>query len=246
MKGQLESIVAELVGEAPKEVRALETNPQYRAYLSVGAYVCSYLDHFNIRHERDRLPKTLDLFYSWLKAADDAIDGKRVGGDIILEMYMNQQQELPNEQVLCTLTQAFSIRTRPIASSVYHHLQKLYETTQKEKEAGTMREFLAIRREVGEETARTSLAVMGLHVPLMPAEFEEFFMKVGEFGTILDSAVDFSYDCNHGHIPFATSNYSQVQIWKATTFLGAKLFSRYPFLFLNHRSSLKHFLKGEL
>src|SRR5215207_7953732 len=178
--------------DAERRYRDISRDERYGHYARIPERVCRCLEHFGVHFDRAAVAERLRTYYVFVGVADDAIDAGSVhAGARILEQLIADAPAFEEGPPLSAAGLATEALRRHLCTDPHPALREtlgeLYGAVVREREALTLRAYVAQRRAVGHLTAEASYLLIR---PLLSGggrehELRRFFRQVGEVGCLL-------------------------------------------------------------
>lgn len=217
-----------------RRYRELARDERYGHYARIPERVCRCLDHFGVACDRAAVAERLRTYYVFVGVADDAIDAGSVhAGGLILEQLIAGAPTFEEGARLSAAGLATEALRRHLGADPHPALREtlgeLYRAVVREREAPTMRAYVAQRKAVGHLTAEVSYLLIR---PLLSGggreELRRFFRQVGEVGCLLDSVIDLRADERLGLLGFKPTVTDRLHLAARTLLEGAQVLLRHP------------------
>ena len=217
-----------------RRYRDLARDERYGHYARIPERVCRCLEHFGVLFDRAAVAERLRTYYVFVGVADDAIDAGSVhAGGRILEQLIADAPAFAEGARLSAAGLATEALRRYVNADPHpalrERLAELYGAVVREREAPTMRAYVAERKAVGQLTAEVSYLLIR---PLLSGggreELRRFLGKVGEVGCLLDSVIDLRSDERLGLLGFRPTLRDRLRLAAHTLVGGCGVLLRHP------------------
>ncbi len=186
------------------------SDPKYVHFARIPRRICQCFDHFGASYDRQPVEATLLAYYLFIGVIDDLLDAQPCRtGDQILNM-LERTGDDDSFDALPALTaiavQRFQSRIdRRIRPAVLAQLRQLHHCVLAERDAASIRQYIAAREAVGRLTADISFHLISQHLQTHHDLLRSFLGEVGAVGCLTDSVLDLRQDERDGLLPFTPS-----------------------------------------
>jgi hypothetical protein len=219
--------------EIDRLYQAISRDSRYGHYVRIPERICRCLDYFGVAFQRRAASERLHSYYLFIGVVDDALDSSRLetGGEVLkwLGAGLPSFDEETRQSRVKLVTEVLKSHIgRELYPVVMAKLEELYRAVVREREARTMTAYLEQRKTIGQLTAELSYLLIR---PLLLSEHKDvrrFFLKVGEVGCLIDSAIDLKSDGRLGLLSFRPTLKDYLRLAGRMLREGAGLLLRHP------------------
>ncbi len=213
--------------------QALAQAARYGHYVRIPERICRCLDYFNVNSERAAVAARLHAYYLFIGVVDDALDAGRLeAGRDILKQLANRQatfDEATRQSSARLVTEVLKSHISPeLYPLLLPKLEALYQAVVGERQAATLKAYIAQRRLVGCLTAELSYLLIRPLLDADHAELSRMLQQVGAIGCLIDSLIDLSADTRAGLLNFKPTLKARLMLGQQILRAGLQLTLRYP------------------
>ncbi len=212
--------------------------PRYAHYGRIPARMCHCLARFGVRYDDAAVVATLRLYYLFIGLCDDVLDDTNgpLDGEWLLDMLLvggTGQEMSPQRECYASPLQSVAgqIRLRCKAGDepqIRSDFRALLDAVRGERHSGSMRDYVAARKLVGQLTAKISYLLIAPYLQGAGPAMCDFFCQVGAVGCLIDSAVDLRADWRAGSLGFRPGLLDRFRLYGSAAYLAAGLAWRHP------------------
>lgn len=216
-----------------RRYQAVSENPRYGHYVRIPGRICKCLDYFKVDYERRMVWERLHSYYLFIGVVDDALDTEGLcAGAEILGWLRDGSPRLDAETKGSSAKLITEILKSHIEGDVYGaaltRLEDLYMAVARERQCGTMEQYIEARKRVGYLTAELSFLLIEPFVSGEHQMLHSFFTKVGEVGCLMDSVIDLRADKRDGVINFEPSISDHLHLTGRMLYEALRVFGKSP------------------